>query len=129
MVKLNIFFAIIISFITTSCIADEKEKIKYDLSQLNNFSYTKKDKSIHIKYQPTLESLYFSPGINIHIENEKIILEVLRCNVNKECKPDLKSEYDDQGYANVVITQNYDTGKIFISGDREEIALDQLNQP
>jgi hypothetical protein len=41
---------------------------------------------VHITYRPRLESLYYSPGVNVEVRDGRAKLSFIRCQIADKCK-------------------------------------------
>ena len=96
----------------------------YQEDQINELSVTKTDDgSLLVTVIPMLETLYACPGVLIKEENDAIMIEFVRCNINTTCHVDAEAAADSNNPGSYKITLpdkgkpikiNYSTGAVKI---------------
>lgn len=118
---------IFIVFSISGC-TEGKTKMDYKATDISDINYKITRNEIELNYSPIMESLYYSPGVNL-LENEgEIIIQIKRCNINSQCDVDVKAE---QGAVNKVkfeLKQEYSASQIYINEKNNNSSLEVLAQ-
>ncbi len=93
---------------------------EYPANFVKVIDLTIKEKELFVTYTTNLETLYFSPGINIEENNGKVIIHFIRCGINKKCKTDFPSKIEDGKYfSHATLTNQYGRDSIYIGSTPE----------
>lgn len=91
----------------------------YAAEKIKALSYDKDGSKLDLNYKVLMESMYFSPGVNLRTEEGKVYLDIVRCKLNEECPTQFKSEYLEDGSQKVQVETNHDVSEIYIYGSEE----------
>jgi len=118
---------ILLAALSTGCFGTSKEAdMKYDVIDIDSLSYEASEGALKLKYKVLMESLYFSPGINLREEGGKVYLDIVRCRIDDKCAVDFDAEYDDEGASLVTLSTDVSVDDMYVSGAKEETALTVL---
>jgi len=124
LVKAFIFFSL---FSTLGCTADKK--MSYEASDISNISYNIDEKKLVLTYSPLLETLYYSPGIDLLVSENALIVKVIRCKIKSLCEVDIKAK-PELGFTNNItinLKKSYTASQIFINEPNKENSLKVLS--
>lgn len=101
-------------FLFTGC-AEGNSNMNYQIKDISDVSYKIVGNELQFSYAPMVESLYYSPGVTYLLGEESIIISVVRCNINDECKVDAKASQGKVNVVNIKTQKTYDPSQIFIN--------------
>jgi len=116
---------IFIVFSISGC-TEGRTKMNYKTTDISDISYKITENELELNYTPMMESLYYSPGIDLLESEGEIIIHIRRCSIKSKCEVDAKAE---QGAVNKVkfeLKQGYLASQIFINEKDNNSSLDIL---
>jgi len=85
--------------------------------------------TMKINYRVPLESLYFSPGINVAMEEGKTVLTFVRCNINDQCKANSKAQFSQGLYqAELTVLNSLNLSEVYVTDEGEVVKLKALTE-
>lgn len=94
----------------------------YKSDQINFINIDAIDKkTVRITYSPMLETLYFSPGLNVKEASDMIQLSFIRCPIKEKCKVTHIIQPNSNG--NYIIEVEHNEKPIYMSFDKERVKL------
>jgi len=101
--------------------------MNYSTTQLSGLNYTIAGNNIELRYTPLMESLYYSPGVDVQQGDDFVIISIRRCNINDKCGVTVAT---NQTAAEHVVALNfeqaYSPAQIFINSKNESNSLSVL---
>ncbi|WP_293269038.1 hypothetical protein [Neptunomonas sp.] len=91
--------------------------MKYTSEKLEEISYALEGESVNLTYRVLLESMYFSPGVNIREEENKTYLDIVRCKVAGTCDVQYVSHFNEDGSQSVTIKAPIDPSAVWVEGE------------
>nr|WP_086937863.1 hypothetical protein [Thaumasiovibrio occultus] len=81
---------------------------------------------VTITYTPMMETLYYSPGIEYQVMDERVILSVVRCPIKKECAVDseLIAQNGQQHVVSLTLDKTYHAGDLFVHYAGDDMTLE-----
>lgn len=70
-----------------------------------------------------MESVYYSPGVNLRQEGGYTYLDIVRCKIDDQCPVQFASEYQEDGSQKVTVRSDVDAAHIFVEGETEAKSL------
>lgn len=116
---------ILVVFLLTGCIGDNK-KMNYSIAELSELGYTITENKIELRYTPLMESLYYSPGVDIQQADDFVIISIKRCNINDDCAVDVLVEQSAEQVVELNFERKYNPEQIFINSKNESNSLSNL---
>jgi hypothetical protein len=116
---------ILVIFLLTGCVGDNKN-MNYSLAELSALNYTITENKIELRYTPLMESLYYSPGVDIQQADDFVIISIKRCNINDDCAVDVSVEQAAEHVVELSFEREYSPDKIFINSKNESNSLSNL---
>lgn len=118
-------FLAIFSFLITGCVGDNKT-MHYEISDITDVTYTLDGKLLTLSYILPLETLYYSPGVDISINKNDILLTVKRCNINDKCKVDVTSEHSNGNREIIKLEIKKSTSNVYFNQIKRSNSLETL---
>ncbi|WP_282178276.1 hypothetical protein [Vibrio nereis] len=112
--------------IINGCSGEDKPKY-YDVSDISELSYELAEDSLSVSYSLVLETLYYSPGVNIKIKGNDIIIDIIRCNVNDECSVDILTTMSNSNKKIVIVREKVKPSRVYINRVSPETSVDRLS--
>jgi len=103
--------------------------MSYEASDISNISYNIDEKKLVLTYSPLLETLYYSPGIDLLVSENALIVKVIRCKIKSLCEVDIKAK-PELGFTNNItinLKKSYTASQIFINEPNKENSLKVLS--
>lgn len=101
--------------------------MNYSIAELSDLHYTIAENNIELRYIPPMESLYYSPGVDVQQGDDFVIISIKRCNINDKCGVTIAT---NQTAAEHVVALNfeqvYSPAQIFINSKNESNSLSAL---
>jgi hypothetical protein len=117
---------ILVIFLLAGCVGDD-ESMNYSMTELSELNYTIAENNIELRYTPPMESLYYSPGVDVQQGDDFVIISIKRCNINDKCDVTIAT---NQTAAEHVVAlnfeQEYSPAQIFINNKNESNSLSVL---
>ncbi|MBA6410892.1 MULTISPECIES: hypothetical protein [unclassified Pseudoalteromonas] len=103
-----------IIFSISGC-TEGKTKMDYKISDISDITYKITDKEVELSYTPLMESLYYSPGVDLLEDNGEIVIHIRRCNINSKCEVDAQAEQGSSNKVKFELKQNYLASQIYLN--------------
>lgn len=120
------FINLLVVFLLTGCVGDG-ENMNYSMTELSGLNYTIAENNIELRYTPPMESLYYSPGVDVQQGDDFVIISIKRCNINDKCGVTIAT---NQTAVEHVVALNfervYSPAQIFINSKNESNSLSAL---
>jgi len=88
---------------------------QYTLNDVTVESAARKGNSVELAYRTTMESMFYSPGIRIEMDNDDMIVNIIRCSIDNECDVDKKATLKE-GVSHVIV--DAPKGGIYLGKDK-----------
>jgi len=96
------------------------------MAELSELDYTIAENKIELRYTPLMESLYYSPGVDIQQADDFVIISIKRCNINDDCAVDVSVEQSAEQIVELNFEHKYSPEQIFINSKSESNSLSIL---
>jgi hypothetical protein len=100
----------------------------YKITDILDISYTITDKEVELSYTPLMESLYYSPGVDLLESDGVTVILIRRCNINSKCDVDAQAEQGSFNKVKFVLKQNYLASQIYLNEKKDTNSLAVLAQ-
>jgi len=117
------FMSILVIFALTGCVGENKN---YSLANLSELNYTIVENKIELRYTPLMESLYYSPGVDVEQGDDFVIISIKRCNINDNCDVDVSTDQAAEHVIELSFEREYSPEKIFINSKNQANSLSAL---
>ncbi len=98
--------------------------MNYTTDQLTDVFYHIKGNTVSLRYSALMESLYYSPGVDVDVHDDYALIYVKRCNIKSECKAEFDATQDSAQKVQIELDKHYIPSQIFIN---EKTAANQLD--
>jgi len=112
-------------FVINGC-DGEDESMYYDISDISELSYELADDSLAISYSLPLETLYYSPGIDLKVNGDDVIINIVRCSINDKCSVDLVTTRSDDNRQVASVRKQVEPSRVYINRISPETSVDRL---
>lgn len=112
--------------IINGCDGEDKPKY-YDVSDISELSYELAEDSLSVSYSLVLETLYYSPGVNIKIKGNDIIIDIIRCYVNDECSVDILTTMSNSNKKIIIVREKVKPSRVYINRVSPETSVVRLS--
>jgi len=103
--------------------------MSYETNNIFNISYIIDDTKLNLTYSPLMETLYYSPGIDIIENDNELIIIIRKCDYDEKCEVDIKVK-PELGFTyniNINLKKSYTASQIFINEPNKENSLKALS--
>ncbi len=97
------------------------EAVEYPANKVKIAELKTTGRELSLVYVTELESLYFSPGINVEENRGKVVLHIMKCSIYRKCKTDFPAEISKGGFsARVQFRNDFSVEDVYIEAVSEK---------
>ncbi|MGF1725672.1 hypothetical protein [Photobacterium nomapromontoriensis] len=100
--------------LVAGCVGDG-EMMRYEITDITDVTYTTDGKGLTLSYTLPLETLYYSPGVDVSDSADGTLLIIRKCSINNKCEVDIQSEHAEASREVLVLDTQEDPSRIYVN--------------
>jgi len=98
----------------------------YETSDISELSYRIEGGTLSVAYSLPLDTLYYSPGVDVSDSSNDTLIRIKKCSVDKKCTVGIPTNQIDGNKAMFILNTTRDPSKIYVNQVHEENSLSAL---
>jgi hypothetical protein len=123
----NLLIGLLCLTIFTGCV-EGSNKMNYKINNISDITYKIEGAILELSYSPLVESLYYSPGVTYNIIDDKMVIKIIRCGINDDCKVDVKAMQGQTNLVKIEIGELLDPNNIYINEIKDTNNLNTVSK-